>query len=90
LWNDRLRIAERVAADWAQLDTESRLLARKALEELDEDPITGAPLFPPLRGFWSYRTGNLRIVYSILPEARFIAILKIERVESSVSETWSR
>ena len=86
MWNDRLRIAERVAADWKQLDAEGRAQARKALEELDEDPITGAPLFPPLRGYWSYRTGNLRVVYRISPEARFVAIVKIERVIESIAK----
>ena len=90
MWNDRLRIAERVADDWAHLDPDAQQQARKALEELDEDPISGAPLFPPLRGYWSYRTGDLRIVYRISAEARFIAIVKIERVAPGATGTWSR
>jgi mRNA-degrading endonuclease RelE of RelBE toxin-antitoxin system len=46
---------------------------------LDEDPIAGAPLFDPLRGLWSHRTEHLRILYKIMPEARFVLILAIAR-----------
>lgn len=86
MWNDRLRVAERVASDWTNLDAETRQQARKALEELDEDPIMGAPLFAPLRGYWSYRVGTLRVVYRISPEARFVAIVKIEKVAEEPSQ----
>lgn len=51
----------------------------KALETLDENPIAGAPLLEPLRGYWSYRVHHIRIVYRIVPEARFIVILSIAR-----------
>ena len=38
--------------------------------QIDDDPIAGAPLFEPFKGLWSYRTGDLRIVYRIVIEAR--------------------
>jgi mRNA-degrading endonuclease RelE of RelBE toxin-antitoxin system len=79
MWNDRLRIAERVAEDWAALSPEERESALQALETIDEDPISGAPLFEPLRGYWSYRVGHLRIVYRIVAEARFVVIASIGR-----------
>lgn len=79
MWNDRLRIAERVADDWSALIDEERAMAMKALEAIDEDPIAGAPLFEPLRGLWSYRAEHLRIVYRIVAEARFVVILSIGR-----------
>ena len=79
MWNDRLRIAERVATDWSTLSTEERATALRALEAIDEDPIAGAPLFEPLRGLWSYRAEHLRIVYRIVAEARFVVILSIAR-----------
>lgn len=77
MWNDRLRIAERVEDDWKRLDAGHRDAARKALETIDEDPIIGAPLFEPLRGLWSYRAGDVRVVYRIVAEARFIVIMSI-------------
>lgn len=80
MWNDRLRIAERVGAEWARLSGDEKQSARVALEKIDEDPIVGAPLFHPLRSYWSYRVGRLRIVYRIVSEARMVLILKIAPV----------
>ena len=80
MWNDRLRIAESVEGDWKALGAEERALVRSALERIDDDPIAGAPLFEPLKGLWSYRTGELRIVYRVVAEGRFVAILNISRV----------
>ena len=77
MWNDRLRFAERVEKDWKALNDEQRAVATKALETIDEDPIIGAPLFEPLRGYWSYRSEGIRIVYRIVAEARFIVVLNI-------------
>ena len=79
MWNDRLRFAERVEHDWRALSDDERAAILPALERIDEDPILGAPLFEPLRGYWSYRVGHLRIVYRIAPEARFVVVLSIGR-----------
>lgn len=79
MWNDRLRIAESVEAEWRSLSSEEQQVVRKALETIDEDPIIGAPLFEPLKGLWSYRAGHLRVLYRIMPEARFVVILSITR-----------
>ena len=80
MWNDRLRLAESVGRDWSALTEEERALAKRALERIDDDPIAGAPLFEPLKGLWSLRTGSLRIVYRIVPEARFVIVLGVSRV----------
>ncbi len=79
MWNDRLRFAESVEAEWTALADHERELARNALLEIDDDPITGAPLFEPLKGYWSHRVEHLRIVYRIVSEARFVVILTILR-----------
>ena len=79
MWNDRLRFAERVLADWTALGADERKTILAALEIIDEDPIIGAPLFEPLRGYWSHRVGHLRIVYRVMAEARFIVVLSIGR-----------
>lgn len=79
MWNDRLRIAESVEGEWQSLSGAEREMVRKALEAIDEDPITGVPLFEPFKGLWSYRVGHLRILYRIMPEARFVVILSIGR-----------
>jgi len=80
LENDRLRISEAAERNWNALADHEREATRAALARLDEDPIAGAPLFDPLRGLWSHRSGHLRIIYKIMPEARFVLILSITRV----------
>jgi mRNA-degrading endonuclease RelE of RelBE toxin-antitoxin system len=79
MWNDRLRLAESVEREWKELDPAERQVALTGLERIDDDPIAGAPLFEPLKGLWSYRDGSIRIVYRIVPEARFIVVLSIRR-----------
>lgn len=76
--NDRLRFAAAVKDEWASLDEASRAEARAALERLDDDPISGVPLFDPVRGYWSLRTPSLRIVYRLSPEARLVYVLAID------------
>jgi len=83
MWNDRLRIAESVMADWAALTAEERDSVVPALQAIDDDPILGAPLFEPLKGVWSHRLGRLRILYRIVTEGRFVVILSITRVSST-------
>ena len=78
--NDRLRIVESVEAQWNSLAAHEREIARDMLMKIDEDPIIGAPLYEPLRGLWSARRENLRIIYRIMAEARFVVILAIVRV----------
>jgi mRNA-degrading endonuclease RelE of RelBE toxin-antitoxin system len=79
MWNDRLRIAESVLPQWRALNDTERDVVRRALESIDEDPIIGAPLFEPLRGYWTCSVDGLRIVYRIVAEARFVVILSITR-----------
>lgn len=78
--NDRIYITERADVQWQALSDDDREAVRSVLVTIDEDPIAGAPLFEPLRGFWSYRAGALRIIYRIVTEARFILILGVEKV----------
>lgn len=85
MWNDRLRVAESAKAGWDELDDAGRDIARRALEQLDDDPIIGAPLFAPFRGIWSHRLGNVRVLYRIAPEAGAVYVLVIQ----SVPETGS-
>ncbi len=79
MWNDRLRVAESVESQWRELTDEERGNVKGVLEQIDDDPISGAPLFEPLRGYWSIRLNGLRIIYRIVAEARFVVILAITR-----------
>jgi PHD/YefM family antitoxin component YafN of YafNO toxin-antitoxin module/mRNA-degrading endonuclease RelE of RelBE toxin-antitoxin system len=73
--NDRLRIAE---GAWSELDESRKEVVRAAFVEIDANPLSGAPLFPPLRPWWSCRNGSLRIVYRVAAEGRIVAVLGID------------
>ena len=79
MWNDRLRIVESVEPQWKSLSDDERAAVRNALERIDDDPIIGAPLFDPLRGYWSLPVDGLRIIYRIVADARFVVVLSITR-----------
>jgi PHD/YefM family antitoxin component YafN of YafNO toxin-antitoxin module/mRNA-degrading endonuclease RelE of RelBE toxin-antitoxin system len=51
-----------------------------ALRRIELDPIAGAPLFEPLKGLWSYRTDELRIIYKIVAEAKIVVVLHMARI----------
>lgn len=51
-----------------------------ALRRIELDPIVGAPLFEPLKGLWSYRTEELRVIYKIVAEAKIVVILHITKM----------
>lgn len=85
MWNDRLRFAASVEDEWRSLSAGEKEMVRNALASIDDDPIAGVPLFPPLRGYWSWRAGHLRIVYRIVAEARFIVILSIARAAENLN-----
>ena len=91
--NDALLYARIVEADEEEIEQRGRYerlrFARSvapiydaALRRIELDPIAGAPLFEPLKGLWSYRAGDLRIIYKIVPEARVVVVLNIARVSS--------
>lgn len=88
MWNDRLRLAERVEGDWQALTASERAEAMFALERIDENPICGAPLFDPLRGYWSLRSPGLRLIYTISQEARFVVIVAVRPVAASEHPSW--
>jgi mRNA-degrading endonuclease RelE of RelBE toxin-antitoxin system len=66
---ERLRFAKSVAP-----------IYDAALRRIELDPIAGAPLFEPLKGLWSYRTDDLRVIYKIVAEARAVVVLHIQRM----------
>jgi mRNA-degrading endonuclease RelE of RelBE toxin-antitoxin system len=67
---ERLRFAKSVAP-----------IYDAALRRIELDPIAGAPLFEPLKGLWSYRTDELRIIYKIVAEAKIVVVLHIARTQ---------
>jgi mRNA-degrading endonuclease RelE of RelBE toxin-antitoxin system len=88
--NDSLLFARLAEADDEEVETrgvyERLRFAKSAarifdasFRTIENDPIAGAPLFEPLKGLWSYRTSDLRIVYKIVAEAKIVVILSITK-----------
>lgn len=77
---ERLLLADHARAGLDALAGVVRRRALSALARINGDPISGAPLFEPLKGLWSYRTEELRIVYRIVAEARVVVVLSIDRL----------
>jgi mRNA-degrading endonuclease RelE of RelBE toxin-antitoxin system/PHD/YefM family antitoxin component YafN of YafNO toxin-antitoxin module len=95
--NDSLLFARLATADEEPVEQRGRYerlrFARSAapiydaaLRRIELDPIAGAPLFEPLKGLWSYRTDDLRVIYKIVPEARAVVVLSIERLRGSSAQ----
>ena len=74
---DRLRLAESVERTWLMLTDDRQITIARAFAFIEDDPIAGAPLYEPLRGLWSYRLDDARVIYRIMAEARFIVVLAI-------------
>ena len=91
--NDSLLFARIAEADQEEVEQRGRYerlrfaksaapIYDAALRKIELDPICGAPLFEPLKGLWSYRTEELRIIYKIVAEARMVVVLSITRMRS--------
>jgi len=52
--------------------------AVNALDVLENSPRAGSPLRQQLKGYWSYHTGNYRIVYEIDDEKKVILVSHIK------------
>jgi mRNA interferase RelE/StbE len=70
-----VRYTETAAKAIRKLDPQIKARVRAAVDALREDPHRGKPLQLTLKGLYSWRTGDWRIVYRI--EARKIAILVV-------------
>ena len=75
----RLRITRAGQEGLDALTGIERRLVLSSMVRINDDPIPRAPLFEPLKGLWSLRSGEIRIVYKIVAEASMVVILSITR-----------
>ncbi len=54
-----------------------KLKVKGALENIAKDPSLGKPLTRELRGRWSYRVGDYRIIYRIYVTEVVVLVLTI-------------
>jgi mRNA-degrading endonuclease RelE of RelBE toxin-antitoxin system len=75
----RLRITRAGQEGLDTLTGIERRLVLSTMVRINDNPIAGAPLFEPLKGLWSHRSGEIRIIYKIVAEAKIVVILSITR-----------
>ncbi|HYI12692.1 MAG TPA: hypothetical protein VEK57_26820 [Thermoanaerobaculia bacterium] len=80
---DEEEVEQRGRYEWLRFAKSVAPIYDAALRRIELDPIAGAPLFEPLKGLWSYRTEELRIIYKIVPEARSVVVLSVTRMAPS-------
>ncbi len=70
-------IAPRAKKEIDSLEANIKLRIGNALMLLAEDPFVGKSLKADLKGLYSYRVGDYRIIYSIVRHVLLIQVLKV-------------
>ncbi len=78
---EAVRVAQDAVAALKALSGADRESALRALEVIAANPIAGAPLFDPLRGFWVLREGRVRIVYRVSRDGGMAGVVLVDLVE---------
>jgi mRNA interferase RelE/StbE len=72
-----LVLSRRFDSDFSKLDKGVRDRVVEKLREISGDPRVGKPLRGKLRGLYSARAGDYRIVYQIFDEKRVVAAVMV-------------
>jgi len=73
----RLRIPPAIVSFIRHLHPQTKARIRRALEEIETNPLLGKPLKGELQGLYSYRAATYRIVYQIKFSEILIEIIDI-------------
>lgn len=74
----RLLLSKQANDFFESLNGKHRAQMENALNLLSKDPAQGKPLKGELKGYWSFRVGINRIIYSILEKEILIRVLRIQ------------
>ncbi|MFC1480436.1 type II toxin-antitoxin system RelE/ParE family toxin [Candidatus Omnitrophota bacterium] len=70
-------IAPRAKKQIDELPPKIKEKIANAIEGLSLEPFLGKPLKAQLKGFYSYRVGNYRIIYDLVKHQLIIEIIKV-------------
>ena len=73
-----LKLSKEAAAFYESLTGKHRRQLENAFDALSKDPLTGKPLKGDLKGYWSYRVGVYRIIYTIRHREILVEVLRIQ------------
>lgn len=71
-------MSEQANRFYARLHGKDQQRVSLAFDCLREEPRSGKPLKGELKGYWSYRVGIYRIIYTIKDEEIVVYVLRIQ------------
>ena len=72
-----VKLSRQAIAFLGDLGAKHRMQLENGLDELSRDPHTGKALKGELKGYWSFRVGVYRIIYSIRKREVVVEVLRI-------------
>ncbi len=72
-----IKFTEEAKKKIQELDPPIKLIIKKAIESLAENPYRGKPLSYDLAGLYSLRTSNYRIIYRVKGEELVIIVITV-------------
>ena len=76
--NFNVKLTSTAQKELRRLPSKIRQQVANALDAIEKDPRTGSPLHWQLKGYWSYHTGNYRIVYEIDDDNKIVIVEHIK------------
>ena len=73
-----IKLSRQAATFIESYSGKQRRLFDSGLSDLARDPTVGKPLLGELKGYWSYRVGNFRMIYIIRKTEIVIEILRVQ------------
>ena len=72
-----IKFTEEARKKIKKLDPQIKLIIKKAVESLSDNPYKGKPLSYELAGLYSLRTSDYRIIYMVKGEELIIIVISI-------------
>ena len=82
-----VKLSRQASAFLKGLGGKHRTQLEHGLEELSKDPHTGKALKGELKGYWSFRVGVYRIIYSIRHKEVVVEVLRIHHRREAYEKT---
>ena len=73
-----LKISEQAGRFYARLQGREQRRLAAAFDALQKDPRSGKPLRGELKGYWSYRVGVYRVIYTVEASEIVVYVLRIQ------------
>ena len=73
-----VKLSKQAQSFYDSLTGKHKIQLGNGIDKLSQDPHYGKPLKGELKGYWSYRVGVCRIIYTIQQQQIVVEILRIQ------------